>query len=65
MVEPGRVPEPLGRKCSDDEAIPLCQTHHVQRTNYVGYFLGMVAHEMRSWCDRRIAETRARLGRAA
>lgn len=67
---------PLGRKCNDDEAIPLCRKHHRDRTDALGFFRGMfivvdaaigppaitLTGFMREWCDRRIAETRARLG---
>lgn len=66
---------PLGRKCSDDEAIPLCQKHHRERTDGYGFFLNASATTpdgpvpmsgwQREWCDRRIAETQARLGRRA
>src|SRR4051812_40559530 len=31
---------PFGRKCNDDEAVPLCQKHHRERTDYTGPFAG-------------------------
>jgi hypothetical protein len=48
---------PLGRKASDDTAIPLCQRHHRERTDYSGHFKGWDAARMREWCDWKIAET--------
>ena len=53
---------PLGRKCHDVEAVPMCQLAHHERTNYIGAFKGFTAVEMRALCDRWIAETQARLG---
>lgn len=55
-------PRPLGRKCHDDETGPMCHLAHYLRTNYLGYFAGFTAVEMREWCDEGIAITRARLG---
>lgn len=49
---------PLGRKASDDTAIPMCQRHHRERTDATGYFKGWGAARMRMWLDIRIAETR-------
>jgi hypothetical protein len=60
---------PLGRKCDDNETIPICRDHHRQRTDYSGWFQYFRAADMRAWCDAKIVETqarvRARLGRAA
>lgn len=56
---------PLGRKASDDTAIPLCRLHHWARTDYSGPFYGLDARGMRLVLVTAIAETRARLGRAA
>jgi len=56
---------PFGRKCSDDEAIPLCTLHHRQRTDYAGAFKGMTGETMRAWADSAIWRTRAALGWAA
>ena len=53
---------PLGRKSHDHEAIPMCQQHHWQRTNYVGAFEKFMGADMRRWCDRVIDATRAQLG---
>jgi len=54
-------PRPLGRKCHDDEAIPMCQLHHWARTNYLRFFAGFTAEDMRAWADVQIGLTRARL----
>lgn len=56
---------PLGRKCSDDEAIALCRGHHRERTDYAGFFKGWSGHAMRAWCDFAIEVTRRQLGREA
>jgi hypothetical protein len=56
---------PLGRKADDSTAIPMCPRHHRSRTDYTGFFRGWSGAMMRLWCDIAIAETRARLGRAA
>lgn len=53
---------PLGRKCSDHEAIPLCRKHHRERTDAAGYFRGWIASLMRVWLDLAIASTQATLG---
>ena len=50
----------LGVKCPDDETIPMCATHHAQRTTYRGYFDGWVADQMRTWLDYWINRTRQR-----
>lgn len=55
-------PRPLGRKCHDHEAVPMCQRAHHDRTNYIGPFKNFTAAEMRAWADQRIAETRALIG---
>lgn len=59
---------PYGRKCSDDETIPLCRSHHAQRTNGLGWFffvgLARDKDKLRDWLDARIDETqRALLGK--
>lgn len=54
---------PLGRKCSDDETIPLCRRHHRDRTDLRGVFAGFDAWCMRQWLDRQIALTRAAVQR--
>lgn len=53
---------PLGRKCHDREAGPMCTVAHWQRTNYVGVFEQFTAVEMRAFCDEAIAWTQNRLG---
>lgn len=55
-------PRPLGRKCHDREAIPLCTKHHWLRTNYLGPFEKFTATTMRAWADEAIAWTQSRLG---
>lgn len=53
---------PMGRKCSDDEAIPICQLHHRQRTDFSGPFKAWDGASMREWLDECIRWTRAALG---
>lgn len=61
-VDPDHMGErPVGRKASDDTAVPMCRAHHDARTDYQGVFKGWDAARMRAWCDARIAETRAAL----
>jgi hypothetical protein len=50
----------LGRKCSDDETIPLCSEHHLQRTEHSGVFRGWSRERMREWLDVQIQATQAR-----
>ncbi len=45
----------MGQKCSDYETIPLCVTHHRERTDGTGHFKGWNKARMRSWLDRQIA----------
>jgi hypothetical protein len=59
----------MGRKCPDDETIPLCRKHHRERTDLRGAFKGWDRIEMRRWCDyviritqQAIAEKRWRPG---
>lgn len=54
-------PRPCGRKCSDDQTIPLCSLHHRNRTDATGPFKGWDRWKMRSWCTERIAETRTQV----
>lgn len=49
---------PVGRKASDDTAIPMCSVHHRQRTDYSGVFRGYTGPLMRTWCDEMIERTR-------
>lgn len=44
-----------GQKSDDREAIPLCPTHHRERTDARGYFAGWDADRMRPWLDHWIA----------
>jgi hypothetical protein len=48
---------PLGRKCNDDECVPLCQLHHRQRTDFSGPFKHWTRQEMREFLDLAISET--------
>ena len=52
-------PRPLGRKCSDDETIPLCSGHHRARTDLAGPFRGWGREQMRAWLDAQIEQTQA------
>lgn len=55
---------PLGRKCSDLEAVPLCTAHHRMRHERSGPFRRMTREEMRRWCDAAIAATQEKARRA-
>lgn len=55
-------PRPVGRKCHDREAVPMCTKHHWLRTNYLGPFEKFEATAMREFCDGAIAWTQNRLG---
>lgn len=48
---------PMGRKCNDDEAVPLCTLHHRQRTDWTGPFKDWTGEEMRAWLLDGIRET--------
>lgn len=48
---------PLGRKCNDDECIPLCTLHHRQRTDFSGPFKAWTKQEMREWLELHVALT--------
>lgn len=52
---------PVGRKADDDTAIPMCTSHHRERTDYAGTFDGYTAAEMRQFCDDAIFYTRMAL----
>ncbi len=47
----------LGQKCPDTEAIPLCTTHHRQRTDHSGAFKYSTKAELREWRARAIQRT--------
>jgi hypothetical protein len=49
---------PLGRKCHDDEAIPLCRRAHRERTDFSGAFKSWKKARMRAWLDYAIQSTR-------
>jgi hypothetical protein len=51
----------FGQKCPDDQTASICRGHHGERTDYRGTFAGYGAAEMRCFCDRAIAVTKARL----
>lgn len=48
---------PAGRKCSDNETIPLCQLHHAARHGFSGAFHGWDRARMRQWLDSKISDT--------
>lgn len=54
---------PAGRKCSDNETIPLCSRHHVDRHQFLGAFRGWDRARMRAWLDEQIANTQAVIAR--
>lgn len=43
-----------GEKAPDRTCIPMCKTHHGERTDYHGYFKGWDGDRMRAWCDEKI-----------
>ena len=53
--------KPAGRKCSDDETVPMCSLHHSERHTFIGLFGGWSRAQMRAWLDEQIAATRAHL----
>jgi hypothetical protein len=54
---------PLGRKCNDDETVPLCSKHHAERGQFAGYFRTFDRARMRAWRAAAIAWTRERVAR--
>lgn len=48
---------PVGQKCDDTEAIPLCTQHHADRHAFSGPFRSFDRDVMREWLDARIEET--------
>jgi hypothetical protein len=53
----------LGQKCADDETIPMCNRHHRERTDRVGYFKGWPLERVRAWLDGWITKIRDRYAR--
>jgi hypothetical protein len=49
----------IGQKADDRTCIPLCSSHHSQRTNHTGVFWLMTQHELRAWRARAIELTQA------
>jgi hypothetical protein len=47
-----------GRKCSDDETIPLCMSAHADRGARSGFFAGWSTERLRSWADAETARYR-------
>jgi hypothetical protein len=47
----------LGQKCPDHECIPLCRTHHMQRTAFAGPFKDWDQAKMREWLERQMIST--------
>lgn len=54
---------PYGRKCGDDETIPMCSAHHRMRTSFSGPFRTWRKPEMRAWLDAAIVLTQSKLRR--
>ena len=53
----------LGQKATDETCVPLCTTHHRQRTDMRGLFTDFTAAEMRDWRYWAIARTQAAYAR--
>ena len=49
----------LGQKCPDNETIPICTTHHRERTDFSGAFKDWDQSMMRAWLASEIAATQA------
>lgn len=49
---------PVGRKASDDTAVPMCRAHHRDRTDHSGLWSTYSARDMRDYCDAMIDFTR-------
>jgi hypothetical protein len=52
---------PVGRKCDDDETVPMCSAHHRWWTDAQGGFYGWSRELRRAWSEWAIEQTRARL----
>jgi hypothetical protein len=49
----------IGQKAADDTCIPLCSSHHSQRTNHTGVFWQLNQQELRAWRAQAIERTQA------
>lgn len=49
----------IGQKAADNTCIPLCSSHHSQRTNHTGVFWLLDQQELRAWRAEAIARTQA------
>lgn len=47
----------MSHKALDRTCIPMCMTHHVQRTEYRGVFGHITLDQRRDWCAAAIAHT--------
>jgi hypothetical protein len=52
----------MGQRCTDLEAIPICDTGHRELHDMRGPFRSFTRDEMRSWEDGQIVVTQRRLG---
>ena len=50
----------LGLRAHDHRAIPLCHQHHAELHGLCGYFKGWSREQVRAFCERESAATRAR-----
>lgn len=49
----------LGQKADDDTCIPLCSSHHRERTDHTGTFRQLTRDEARAWRTAAIERTQA------
>lgn len=49
----------VGQKADDTTCVPMCATHHVQRTTHWGCFRNLDREQLRGWRARQIARTQA------
>ena len=49
----------MGQKCPDNETIPLCSSHHLDRHACTGFFRGRPKPWKREWRHSAIAKTQA------
>jgi hypothetical protein len=54
---------PLGRKCNDQETIPLCRKHHRERTDWSGMFRTWQKEYMQNWLKVALGSTQLDVSR--
>lgn len=53
----------VGRKADDRTCVPMCQSHHRDRTDHAGLFKHATKDQLRTWRAQVIAETQAAYAR--